>query len=160
MANLKLSSFVLFVADVGTSKDFYVDVLGQEVAMDINNINVGFKSGLALWDAKYATTTIFGDQAAAARGGRAVEIYFETGDIDAAFESATAKGVRLIHPIKVQPWQQRVFRFHDPDDFIIEMAETMDEVVGRLSKEGLSAEEVSQKTFMPLEVVQALARKG
>ena len=59
MNRLKLSSFVLFVSNVAESKKFYIEMLDQEVSMDINNINVGFKSGLALWEKQYATNIIF-----------------------------------------------------------------------------------------------------
>jgi len=175
--SLKLTSFVLFVSDVTRSKDFYVTVLGQEVAMDIGNVNVGFKSGLAIWERKYATNTIFGNEVAQgfnpAQGDNPAqsdnparvrnlansEIYFETDDIDAAFKKVTAANVKLVHPIRVQPWQQRVFRLYDPDGFVVEIGESMDVTIKRLSLGDPSVEAIAAKTFMPIEAVRAILGK-
>ena len=156
MSELKLSSFVLFVSDVARSKEFYTHVLDQEVTMDINNINVGFKSGLAIWDKKYATNVIFENQNESKNDNKNLEIYFETNHLDAIHEKVTGMGIRMIHGIKTQPWQQRVFRFNDPDDFIIEIGETMDEVIKRLHRENMTIEAIAEKTFMPKEVIQAM----
>lgn len=164
MSNPKLTSFVLFVNDVAKSKDFYVSLLGQEVAMDINNINVGFKSGLALWDKAYATKTIFANRPARgddadpdARGAHdELEIYFETVTLDDLFGKITGAKCELVHGITTQPWQQRVFRFRDPDGYIVEIGEAMEEVVKRLLGERLTIDEISAKTFMPKEAIQAM----
>lgn len=156
MSELKLSSFVLFVSDVPKSKEFYMRVLDQEVTMDINSINVGFKSGLAIWDKKYATNVIFENQNVNKSDNANLEIYFETTDLDEVFKKVSDMNVNILHGIKTQPWQQRVFRFYDPDNFIIEAAETMEEVIKRLSKEGMTVEAIAEKTFMPKEVVQAM----
>ena len=85
-----------------------------------------------------------------------MEIYFETNALDEVFKKVTAMNVSILHGIKTQPWQQRVFRFYDPDKFIIEAAKTMEEVIKRLSKEGMTVEAIVEKTFMPKEVVQAM----
>lgn len=159
MANLKLSSFVLFASDVTKSKKFYVNVLDQEITMDINNINIGFKSGLALWDKKYATNVIFEKEKASHQDCRESEIYFETDDLDKIYKKINDLKIEIIHGIKVQPWQQRVFRFYDPDNFIIEVAETMDEVIKRLNKENMTIDMIAEKTFMPKEVIQEIVNK-
>lgn len=31
--------------------------------------------------------------------------------------------VELIHPLRREPWGQRVFRFHDPDGHIVKISE-------------------------------------
>mgnify|MGYP001811306321 CR=1 FL=1 len=156
MSELKLSSFVLFVVDVPKSKEFYMRVLDQEVTMDINSINVGFKSGLAIWDKKYATNVIFENQNVNKSDNTNLEIYFETNALDEVFKKVSDMNVNILHGIKTQPWQQRVFRFYDPDKFIIEAAETMEEVIKRLSKENMTVDAIAEKTFMPKEVVQAM----
>lgn len=156
MSSLKLTSFVLFVEDVTKSKDFYTNVMGQEVAMDINNINIGFTSGLAIWDNKYATNVIFGRQDIKRNDRKEFEIYFETGDIDALYGKVARIESDIIHPIKTQPWQQRVFRLYDPDGYIIEVGESMSEVIKRLYGEHLTIDEIAAKTSMPKEAVQAM----
>lgn len=160
MANLKLSSFVLFVSDVTKSKEFFVNVLDQEIAMEISNINIGFKSGLGLWDKKYATNVIFGKEMTSQEDCRELEIYFETDDLDRIYKRVSDFKIELIHDIKVQPWQQRVFRFYDPDNFIIEVGETMDEVIKRLNKEDMPIDMIAEKTFMPKEVIQEIINKS
>lgn len=160
MASLKLSSFVLFVDDVTKSKDFYVNVMDQEVAMDINSINVGFTGGLAIWERKYATNVIFARESAKPGNREDFEIYFETIDIDGFYQKALENNVRILHPIQTQPWQQRVFRLYDPDGYIIEAAETMTETVKRLYRENPSVDEVAKLTFMPREAVQAMLDNG
>lgn len=157
MSNPKLTSFVLLVNDVSKSKDFYVSVLSQEVAMDINNINVGFKSGLAIWDKTYASNVIFQKQNGGTSGSDNIELYFETDALDSLFEKTAAANCTLVHGIVTQPWQQRVFRFRDPDGYIIDIGETMETVVKRLLAEKLSIEEIAAKTFMPKDAVQAMA---
>ena len=156
MSELKLSSFVLFVVDVPKSKEFYMRVLDQEVTMDINSINVGFKSGLAIWDKKYATNVIFENQNVNKSDNTNLEIYFETNALDEVFKKVSDMNVTILHGIKTQPWQLRVFRFYDPEKFIIEAAETMEEVIKRLSKENMTVDAIAEKTFMPKEVVQAM----
>ncbi len=158
MASLKLTSFVLFVKDVTISKDFYEKVLDQEVELNIQNINIGFKSGLALWQKQYAEKTIFEKEIKPNEAPRNFEIYFETSQLDELFDRIQKNNVKILHPIKTQPWQQRVFRVYDPDDHIIEIAEIMENVVKRLQKDGMSVESISEKTFLPKEIVEAMLK--
>ncbi len=153
-----LTGFVLFVEDVAKSKDFYQNILNQEVVLDIEGINISFKGGLALWDKKYAQNNIFGKTKPSGKSDD-LEIYLETSDIDGAFKRITDSGVKIIHPIAVQPWQQKVFRINDPEGFIVEVAEKIDDVIRRLNKEGLSVEEISSKTFLPAEYINSVLTK-
>ena len=153
-----LTGFVLFVDDVAKSKDFYQNVLRQEVVLDIEGINISFKGGLALWDKKYAQNNIFGKLKPVSKSDD-IEIYLETDDIEEAFKRIEKSGVKIIHPIAVQPWQQKVFRINDPDGFIVEIAEKMDIVFRRLKKEGLSVKEISAKTFTPEEYINSVLSK-
>lgn len=158
MASLKLTSFVLFVNDVLISKDFYEKVLDQEVELNIQNINIGFKSGLALWQKQYAEKTIFEKEIKPNEAPGNFEIYFETSQLDELFDRIQKNSVKILHPIKTQPWQQRVFRVYDPDGYIIEVAERMEFVVKRLQDEGMSIESISEKTFLPKEIVEAMLK--
>lgn len=159
MSKLKLLSFVLFVNDISVSKRFYENMIDQEVSLNIDNINVGFKSGLALWQKQYAENVIFEKEIQSNKDRSRFEIYFETSDLDGQFEKIQRNNVKVLHPIKIQPWQQRVFRIYDPDDYIIEIAETMEIVIKRLKNEGMSIESISEKTFMPKEIVGAILQQ-
>jgi len=127
--------------------------------MEISNINIGFKSGLALWDKKYATNVIFKKETASQQDCRELEIYFETDDLDRIYNKVSDLKIEIVYGIKVQPWQQRVLRFYDPDNFIIEVAETMDEVIKRLNKENMTIDMIAEKTFMPKEAIQEIVNK-
>ena len=67
--------------------------------------------------------------------------------------------VRVIHSIREHPWGQRALRVYDPDDHIIEFAESMESVVKRLSIEGLELEEISEKSMMPIEFIKMVLKK-
>jgi catechol 2,3-dioxygenase-like lactoylglutathione lyase family enzyme len=110
--NLKptFHSVVLLVEDIERSKRFYGAVLGQKVVMDFGR-NVGFEGGLAIWERDYALNLIFQGKAQGVKaGGNNLEVYFESGDVEALYKRLTGEGVKVIHSIVEQPWGQRVFR--------------------------------------------------
>lgn len=154
MADVKLASFVLLVRDMAAAKKFYMEMLGQEIALDVGR-NVGFTSGLALWEREYAQQTVYG-RTHADRDCREVEVYFETADLEGMQAAFRERAVPFVHDIVVQPWQQRVFRVCDPDGFVVEIAESMEQVIRRLHAAGADAETISSRTFMPLAVVRAV----
>ena len=77
----------------------------------------------------------------------------ECEDLDNIFSKLLDYGVAFIHTIKEQPWGQRVFRFFDPDNHIVEIGEPMSVVIRRYLKEGASETEVAKRTSMPIEEV-------
>jgi len=157
--NPAFHSVVLLVEDIERSKRFYSVVLGQKVVMDFGR-NVGYEGGLAIWERDYALNLIFQGKTEGVKvGGNNAEIYFESGDVDALYKRLTAKGVKVIHSIVEQPWGQRVFRVYDPDNHIIEFAESMTSVVLRLDKNGLSIEEIAKKSLMPMEFIKMALQK-
>jgi len=153
-----LAGFVLFVRDIDRSKEFYQDILGQEIALDLG-INVGFRSGLALWQREYAENVIFGKHSGTGPEDT-LEIYFETDRLSGIREDLRNKGVPFVHDIREQPWGQRAFRIRDPDTFIIEIGEPMDFVILRMREEGLSEEDIVKKTTMPAELVHEVLSAG
>ncbi|NDJ75992.1 MAG: glyoxalase [Chloroflexi bacterium] len=151
-------SAVIFVQDMQTSRAFYEGLLDQQVEMDFG-ANVGYVGGLALWEAQHALQMIYDETRSPASplGQHNLELYFETEDLDAAWARLEAAQVTVVHPIKTQPWAQRALRVCDPDGHIIEIAEPMPVVIQRLLGEGLSEEQVSERTSMPLPIVQQIA---
>lgn len=151
-------SVVLLVEDIEKSKYFYNIILGQKIVMDFGR-NVGFEGGLAIWEKKYALDLIFEEKKSNVKfGSNNAEIYFEFDDLISFYEKLKGK-VRIIHPIREHPWGQRAFRVYDPDDHILEFAESMANVVLRLFEDGLSFEEISRKSMMPLEFIQMIIDK-
>lgn len=112
-----------FVADMDRAKRFYADVLGLRIVEDHGTF-VRFGNGFALHDGAALHRTVFSEPAP--RGdtwGRGnLVLYFEDDDIEAACARITGQ-VDLIHPVRREPWGQRVFRFFDPDGHIVEVGE-------------------------------------
>ncbi|MDP9809540.1 catechol 2,3-dioxygenase-like lactoylglutathione lyase family enzyme [Rhizobium tibeticum] len=112
-----------FVRDINRSKEFYNELLGLNIIEDAGNF-VLFESGFAIHEGQSLEQTIWGQthDAADPYGRRNLLLYFEHGDLDAAFENI-APHVELIHAVEEQAWGQRVFRFYDPDGHAIEIGE-------------------------------------
>jgi hypothetical protein len=67
--------------------------------------------------------------------------------------------VQLLHELHVEPWGQQTIRFYDPDNHLIEIGESMKQFVRRFYDNGLSIEEVSKKTSVPIEEIERLLKK-
>jgi catechol 2,3-dioxygenase-like lactoylglutathione lyase family enzyme len=155
-SNPKFESAVFFVQDVDRSKEFYTNILGQKITMNLGR-NVVFEGGLAIWEANYALNTIFSDKAKNVKvGGNNVEIYFESSNLEEVYQKLENNNVKLLNPITEAPWGQKTFRVYDPDNNIIEFGEPMPAVVIRLHQKGMSPEEITKKTKMPIEIVNKI----
>jgi catechol 2,3-dioxygenase-like lactoylglutathione lyase family enzyme len=151
--DITLVSSVLFVRDIQASRRFYEEVLGQQVLMD-HGLNVGFKGGFALWQVDHAAETLFGAPYEGDLGEKNMELYFESSQLEAVCERLETAGVVFVHPLREQPWGQRVIRFYDPDRHILEIGEPMPAVIARFLSQGMTAEEIAQRTYMPVGVVR------
>ncbi len=151
-------SCVLLVKDIEKSKHFYNIILGQNIVMDFGR-NVGFEGGLAIWEKDYALNLIFQEKNHDIKvGANNSEIYFETEHLDDLHKHLAGE-VTFIHSIREHPWGQRAFRVYDPDNHIIEFAESMESVVIRLNNQALSLEEIAEKSMMPMEFIRLTLEK-
>jgi catechol 2,3-dioxygenase-like lactoylglutathione lyase family enzyme len=158
--DLKTSSPALFVKDIEISKEFYVGLLGMSVDLDFGK-NVIFKNGFAIWEISrdhIIPKTLGYDNVSDSRFNR-FELYFETEDLDEIFKALKGNKVRFLHEIHNEAWGQRTIRFFDPDDHLIEVGESMRQFVQRFYDQGLSLEQVSQRTSVPVEEVIRLINK-
>lgn len=150
----KFEGAVFFVNDMKISKSFYVDLLGQEVLVDFGR-NVGFKGGFSIWEKDYALKTIFEKEAEMIKvGSNNAELYFEHVDIDKLFQKLKDEGIDIIHSIREHPWGQRGFRFRDPDNHIVEVSESMFNVIARMYQEGMNLKQIEKKSLMPTEFIK------
>ena len=104
------------VADQDAALDFYVNTLGWEKAMD-NPIPGG---GRWLTVVPPGATTQLVLAAAGSYGGlhsatKETGITLVAPDIDAAYETLIARGVRFKEPISVMPWGAKATWFSDLD---------------------------------------------
>ncbi len=158
MAKVDFSMPVIFVKDINISKNFYQDIMALEIEMDFGK-NIILKNAFSIWEEKCAREIIFGNKKIHENKNHDennIELYFETNDIESIWESVKLSKTEVIHPIKEESWGQRVFRFYDPDRYIIEVAEPMSNVVKRYHELGFSKENISKKTQMPLSVVKKI----
>ena len=138
------------------SRSFYKELFDLEIELEIEGLTT-FKDGISLWNRSIASAIMYkGAELSKPEEKPGVEIYFETDDIDSFFDRLHSRGVRLLHEIETAPWQQRTVRFFDPDDHLIEVGESMDEVIRRVAREGHTPEEVSTLTSMPVEIIRAI----
>jgi predicted enzyme related to lactoylglutathione lyase len=149
---MKYVSALITVNDINASREFYEHVLAQEVIHDFG-ANVAFKSGLAIHDRAHFAGLIRRDISSMAVQPCNMELYFEHDDLEEVAAVLTSRKIEWLHQIAEQPWCQRVMRFFDPDGHIIEVGESMEAVVRRLHKEGLTVEEINSRTMMPKEFI-------
>ena len=160
MVKINFTMPVIFVKDIKVSKDFYQELFSLEIDADFGE-NIFFKSAFSIWQEKRAREIIFENyRKDKTNYGNNVELYFETNEIESIWDRVKISKAQIIHPIKEEKWGQRVFRFYDPDKFIIEVAEPMTEVIKRYYKNGLSVDCISTKTQMPIKTIKSLINES
>jgi catechol 2,3-dioxygenase-like lactoylglutathione lyase family enzyme len=145
---------LITVQDIQKSRKFYQKILNQEVEID-HGANVSFKGGFAIHDVKHYQEFL-GEPSTLKTDVEKnfMELYFESENLDAIQEKLESIDNKFVHKIRDQPWGQRVMRFYDPDGYIIEVGEPLEFVVRRFAGQGLSVEEISEKSSMPVEFVR------
>ncbi|PWR74708.1 VOC family protein [Methanospirillum lacunae] len=157
---IKYHSVVLICKDMDISRTFYQELFDLTIELEIEGLTT-FIGGISLWDRAFASGLLYKGAGISEPPERpAQEIYFDTDEIDAFFNKITSRGVRLLHPIENTPWQQRTVRFFDPDDHLIEVGESMEEVIRRIAREGHTPEEVADLTFMPVEIIREVLKQN
>ncbi len=150
---VKFHSSVIFVKDIKKSKDFYMNLLNQEIEHDFNT-NIIFKTGLSIWQIN--PEHIIPAKLDITKHSNRMELYFETTDIVDSLCMLEEADVKFLHKINEEPWGQLNIRFFDPDGHLIEIGETLETFVRRMKKEGMSEEEISSKSGIPLDNVYTL----
>ena len=159
--NIKFESPVIFVKDIKESKKFYEEHLNQKVRFDFGS-NIAFESGLSLWEHKSAHKLIFDretEKISMPERSQTFELYFESDNIEEAFESIKQLNVKFIQILHQEPWGQQSLRFYDPDKYIVEIGESLDSWVKRFYKKNMTAKEIAEKTTLPLKVIEGIIKK-
>jgi predicted enzyme related to lactoylglutathione lyase len=152
---IRFISAVLFVKDMKMSRLFYEGLFGQKVETDFGK-NVGYTSGLALWEVGVAHKNIYDREYndSTPLGRQNFEIYFESDDIEAAWQDLQVAEVNVIQPLYEQPWGQYTLRISDPDRHIVEVGEPMPLAIKRLAKEGFDSASIHTRTMMTVSVIE------
>lgn len=148
---MKYQGCLLAVKDMEISKNFYEKVLQQKILMDIG-VHVTFE-GFSLQQGYAELIGVPSDSVQEESNN--FQVYFEVEDLDTVYtELKRIPGILWVHEIKEYPWGQRDVRVYDPDKHIVEIAEDMGVVIKRFIGQGMSVEEVAERTMFPLEVVK------
>lgn len=149
---MKLQNPLLVVSDMERSVSFYREVLGLEVTADFG-ANKTLTGGLCLQTEETYRDFLGGKDIRF--GGNDGEIYFEEDDFDSFAEHLAACRVQYVHPVKEHAWGQRVVRFYDPDQHIIEVGENLLFVTRRFLSGGMTPAETAVRMDVPLEYVKS-----
>lgn len=153
---MKLSGPMLVVHSMEQSKEFYKKVLRQRITVDFG-ANVTFSGGFSIQEEQCWKGFIHHKDVSF--GGNDFELYFEEEKFDALLEHLEKFDLEYVNPVEEQAWGQRIVRFYDPDRHIIEVGENLQDVIVRFLKQGMTPEEVSEKTMMPLKRVISIQNK-
>jgi catechol 2,3-dioxygenase-like lactoylglutathione lyase family enzyme len=117
-------AITLFVEDLGTARQFYLDVFGFPVVFEDENSTV-FKFGDTLINLlKISEAGILISPATVATGGAGSGFVFtiQVDDVDAMCEQLASRGVKLLNGPMDRPWGVRTASFCDPGGQIWEIA--------------------------------------
>ena len=157
---IKFHSTVILTEEFEQMKTFYQDILQQKIDFDFGNC-IGFKNGLSLWKLKkeYPIAKKLG-RTFDKSGNNNLEICFETDDFDLVVENLKKHKLNYLHKVTEELWGQQTIRFYDPENNLVEIGETIPCFVKRFRNQGLSAEEVSKKTSVPIEMVNEICQEN
>ncbi|HUW63372.1 MAG TPA: VOC family protein [Spirochaetia bacterium] len=147
---MKFVCSLIVVEDIKQSRNFYENILGQKVKYDFGE-DIVFEGDFTIHLESHLKR-LLGIEVT--KQSNNFELYFETDRLEEAFLKLKNEKVTFIHEILEQPWGQRVMRFYDLDFHMIEIGETMESVVARLYKMGLTIEEICKKSSMPVDFVE------
>jgi catechol 2,3-dioxygenase-like lactoylglutathione lyase family enzyme len=158
--DLKNCTSVLFVKNIEISKKFYANIPGLSIDLDFGK-NVIFKNGFAIWEIQKDNIipVILGMERISQTPVNRFELYFETGNLNEIYQVLKSRDVEFLHEIHEEPWGQQTIRFFDPDNHLIEIGESMKDFVCRFYDQGLTAEQISKRTSVPVEEVVRLIKK-
>lgn len=147
---------MLVVTDIEKTKAFYTSLMGLTIVGDLG-VNVVFSGGLVAQTAESWATFTGSDSGIFKYGGNDMELYFEEADFDGFRAKAIDAGAEVLSET-VMPWGQKVLRFYDPDKHIVEVGEDMGVMIRRLHADGLTVEQLSERSSMLPEVIEQILK--
>ncbi|MDS1003815.1 glyoxalase [Clostridium sporogenes] len=145
---MKYLCTVISVRDIKSSRKFYEDLFGLEVYQDYG-INIAFTCGLALQQEFHWLVNLPKEEIL--KKSNNIELCFEEENFDDFLNKLDEyPDIQRLGDIIEHSWGQRVVRFYDLDEHIIEVGESMKDVINRFISSGLSMEEISKKMDVSL----------
>jgi catechol 2,3-dioxygenase-like lactoylglutathione lyase family enzyme len=143
---------LITVSSIDVARNFYENILDQKVKFDFGE-NVTFHGDFSIHLRSHFSTLL--DHKEIKSGGNNFELYFEYDDVEKMVDRLKEANIDFVHDIREQPWRQKVVRFYDPDQHIIEIGESMEFLAFRLHKEGKALNDIINQIGMPEEFVIA-----
>lgn len=125
LADRRVEVITLFVADLSTSKAFYVDRLELPIVYEDDvSVVVGFANILVnLLNRSEAGTLVAPLDVGAAKEGPSSMLTIAVDDVWATHSRMTEAGVGFLNGPVDQPWGRRTAAFADSDGFVWELAQ-------------------------------------
>ena len=153
---MKHKTTLLAVKDIEKSKAFYKSVLDLDIVMDVG-ANVELTGGISLQTADSWANFICKPETAIIFSNNAIELYFETDDIDSFIEKLQSfADIEYLHPLMEHSWGQRAVRFYDVDHHIIEVAENIVMVTKKFVSSGLTIEQTAKRMDVGIDYIKAI----
>ena len=120
---MRLKNVLIVVKDIEKSRKFYHDLFGIDLVLD-NDGNRILTEGLVLQDEKIWKSFLGRD---ILPQNNACELYFEEQDIEVFVEKLERlyPSIEYVNRLMTHSWGQRVIRFYDLDDNLIEVGTPM-----------------------------------
>jgi len=120
-----ISAITLFVEELASTKQFYLDVFGLPILFEDEN-SVVFNFGNTLINLLQSTAApelIEPATVAPPEAGSRLQLTITVADVDALCAELAARGVVLLNGPIDRPWGIRTASFHDPGGHIWEIAQ-------------------------------------
>ena len=153
---MKHKTTLIAVKNIEKSKAFYKSVLDLDVVMDAG-VNVELTGGISLQTADSWAKFIRKPESEIVFSNNAIELYFETDDIDSFIEKLKSfADIEYLHPLMEHSWGQRAVRFYDMDHHIIEVAENLVLVTKRFIGSGLTLEQTAKRMGVDIDYIKTI----
>ena len=134
-------NYVFAVKDINVARKFYEELFGLVVVDDFGR-NIAFESGLSLQQDFDWLTGIPKNEMKDKENN--CEIYFEAENFSEFLGRLKKRDdITLLHDVVMHSWGQRVIRFYDLDNHLIEVGEAMKAVVVKFQQKGMSIKEIA-----------------
>ena len=150
---MRFGTILIAVENMEQARAFYEEVLQQKVTLNLMDANVTFENRFTL-QADFAGLVAHPKLEIVAKSNNH-ELYFEEENMEDFLDHLeTFPEIEYIHELREYPWGQRVIRFYDPDHHIIEVGESMSSVFKHFQSEGMSLDEIAERTMHPVDFVK------
>lgn len=153
---MNYSCTVISVKDINKSRKFYEDLFGLKIYQDYG-INIAFTCGISLQQEFDRIVNIPKDKIINKPNN--MELCFEEENFDDFIKRLkNYPDIEYLSDVIECSWGQRVVRFYDLDDHIIEVGESMKMVVNRFLRKGMTMNDVSERMDVSIKDLETLLK--